>query len=244
MTTVGVSPAWANVTAVNGSAYGYRAYNINLLGSSQTDTGPAQSVALAADASNSPQSASASSGLVSYGPAVLFTSDDVVTSSTGSIGASGSVTSSARADHINESTTQPTITGSEILIADRISSTCSASSSTPSGSTSITNGALETDNGLDLNGDGDYLDAGEHAPVDTALSSSPAANTTIYGHIHLSSTATDNFKVVFNEQSTAGNTLTVSAVHEYFGVTSGGNDPNSALHGDLVIGRVVCGLTF
>jgi hypothetical protein len=38
--------------------------------------------------------------------------------------------------------------------------------------------------------------------------------------------------------------MTLSAVHEYFGVTAGGNDPGSALHGDLVIGRVVCDLTF
>lgn len=103
---------------------------------------------------------------------------------------------------------------------------------------------MQTDSGLDINGDGDYIDAGEHAPVNATLASSPAANTTYYGHIHLSSTATDNFKVVFNEQSTVSGTLTVSAVHEYFGVTSSGNDPNSALHGDLVIGRVVCGLTF
>lgn len=243
VTAVGVSPAWANVTAVNGSAYGYRAYNINLLGSAQSDTGPAQSVALAADASNSPQSASATSGTVTYGPAVLLTSDNVVTSSSGSIGASGSVTSSADVYNINESTTQPTISGSEILAADQISSTCTASWSTPSGSTTITTGALRIDSGLDLNGDGDYLDAGEHGPVDVTPSTS-SPNTVVYGHIHLSSTATDNFKVVFNEQSTVSGTLTVSAVHEYFGVTSSGNDPNSALHGDLVIGRVVCGLTF
>jgi hypothetical protein len=244
VTAVGVSPAWAGVTAVNGSAYGYRAYNINLFGSPQSDTGPAQSVALASNASNSPQSASAASGVVAYGPAVLFTSDSVVVSTFGTIGASGSVTSSARADHVNKSTTQPTITGSEILTADRISSTCTAKTATPTGSTTITNGTLRTDSGLDLNGDGDYVDAGEHAPVDATLSSSPAANTTYYGHIHLSSTATDTFKVVFNERSTVGGTMTLSAVHEYFGVTSSGNDPHSALHGDLVIGRVVCGLTF
>ncbi len=182
--------------------------------------------------------------MVSYGPAVLFTSDDVNTSSSGSIGASGSVTSSTDILNINKSTTQPTITGGEILTANEITSTCTATTATPTGSTTITTGKLRTDSGLDLNGDGDYLDAGEHAPVDATLSSSPTANTTYYGHIHLSSTATDNFKVVLNEQSTSSGTLTVSAVHEYFGVTSSGNDPNSALHGDLVIGRVVCGLTF
>ncbi|MFN2607026.1 MAG: hypothetical protein ABR511_03885 [Acidimicrobiales bacterium] len=240
---VGVSPAWATVTAVNGSAYGYRAYNINLQGGAQSDTGPTPSVTLASDASNSPQSASATSGSVVYGPAVLFTSDGISVSSSGSRGTSGSVTSSASVNNINKSTTQSTITGGEILTADNITSSCTKSQTTTTASTSITNGILRTDSGLDINGDGDYVDAGEHAPVEVnPLASSPTANTTYYGHIHLSSTATDNWKVVFNEQS-GTTTLTVSAVHEYFGVTSSGNDPNSALHGDLVIGRVVCGLT-
>lgn len=241
---VGASPAWATVTAVTGSAYGYRAYNINLLGSAQSDTGPTPSVSLASNASNSPRVASVTSGLVSYGPAVLFTSDDISVDSSGSTGASGSVTSDASIDNINKSSTQPTLTGSEILTADNISSTCTATTATPSGSTSITNGTLRTDSGLDANDDGDYTDPGEHAPVNVTLSSSPAANTTYYGHIHVSRTQTDNWKVVFNERSTVNGVLTLSAVHEYFGVTVNGQDPNSALHGDLVIGRVVCGLTF
>lgn len=242
VTAVGVSPAWATVTAVNGSAYGYRAYNINLFGGAQTDTGPTPSVTLASNASNSPQNASATSGSVVYGPAVLFTSDGISVSSSGSTGTSGSVTSSSSVNNINKSTTQPTITGSEILTADNISSTCTKSQSTTTASTSITNGTLQTDSGLDINDDGDYIDAGEHAPVNATLSSTPGVNTTYYGHIHLSSTATDNWKVVLNEQS-GTNPVKVSAVHEYFGVTSSGNDPNSALHGDLVIGRSVCGLT-
>jgi hypothetical protein len=241
---VGVSPAWANVTAVTGSAYGYRAFNISLFGSAQSDTGPSPSVTLASNASNSPQVASATSGLVTYGPAVLFSSDDISVDSFGSTGVSGSVESDASVDNINKSTTQPSVTGSEILTADNISSTCLATTATPSGSTNITNGTLRTDSGWDANDDGDYTDAGEHAPVTVNLSSTPAANTTYYGHIHLSGTDTDNWKLVFNEQSTVSGTLTLSAVHEYFGVTSTGNDPNSVLHGDLVIGRVVCGLTF
>ncbi|HEX3621687.1 MAG TPA: hypothetical protein VHT97_05155 [Acidimicrobiales bacterium] len=244
MMAVGVSPAWANVTAVTGSTYGYRAYNISLFGGSQSDTGPTPSATLASNASNSPQSGSATSGLVAYGPAVLFTSDGISVDSTGTTGAGGYVFTEASVDNINKSTTQPSLTGSEILTADNIYSECLATSATPSGSTSISGGSLQTDSGLDLNGDGDYTDAGEHAPVSVTLPSSPTANTTYYGHIHLSSTATDNWKLVFNEQSTVSGTLTVNAVHEYFGVTSSGNDPNSVLHGDLVIGRAVCGLTF
>lgn len=52
------------VTAVTGSAYGYRAYNVSLFGGAQPDTGPTPTVTLAADASNSPQTATAASGLV------------------------------------------------------------------------------------------------------------------------------------------------------------------------------------
>lgn len=114
---VGVSPAWATVTAVNGSAYGYRAYNISFFGGSSADTGPTPSVALASNASNSPQTATATSGTVVYGPATLFTSDGISVSSSGSTGASGSVTSSTSVNNINQSTTQPTITGSEIVTA-------------------------------------------------------------------------------------------------------------------------------
>lgn len=242
----GVNPAWAGhgVTAVEGSAYGYRAYNISFFGGAQSDTGPTPSVALTSNASNSPQSASATTGLVYYQPAVLFTSDDISVSSTGSLGSSGSVSSSSSVDNINQASTQATLTGSEILTADDITGSCTKNTSTTSGSTSITNGVLRTDSGWDANDDGDYIDAGEHAPAEVnPLSSSPAANTTYYGHIHLNATDTDNWKVVFNEQSTAGGTLTVNAVHEYFGETSSGNDPNSVLQGDLIIGRAVCGLT-
>ena len=241
----GVNPASAShgVTAVEGSAYGYRAYNISFFGGSQNDTGPTPSVTLASNASNSPQTGSVTTGLVYYQPAVLFTSDAISVRSSGSLGLSGSVTSSTSVNNINKSTTQSTLTGSEILTADKITSTCTKSTSTTTGSTSITGGTLRTDSGWDANDDGDYVDAGEHAPVNVSLSSSPTANTTYYGHIHLNATDTDYWKLVFNEQTTVNGTLTVNAVHEYFGETSSGNDPNSVLQGDLIIGRAVCGLT-
>lgn len=244
---LGGSPAWAtNVTAVTGSAYGYKAFNINLLGGAQSNTGPAQSVTLASNASNSVQSASASSGLVQYGPAVLFTSDGVATSSEGALGASGYVQSDASVANVDKSTTQSSLTGSEILRATTIASHCEATTATPAGSTSVTSGTLRTDSGWDANEDGDYIDAGEHAPASTTLASSPSANTTYYGHIHISTNPTqdDYWKLVFNEQSTSGNVLTVNAVHEYFGMTATGNHAGSALHGDLIIAQSVCGLTF
>ena len=252
---LGGSPASAatkKVTAVNGSAFGYWAHNISLFGGAQPDTGPTPTVTLASNAGNSPQTASAPSGTVVYGPAYLFTSDGITVSTSGTLGSSGFARSSTSMTNVNKATTQPSVTGSEIVTADSISSTCNASTSGNSGSTTthytsvggFDGGAvLQTDSGLDVNGDGDYLDAGEHPPVNVAVGQNPGVNATYYGHIHLSSTSTDNFKVVFNEQSTSGTTRTVNAVHEYFGVTSAGNDPNSTLRGELIAGRSVCGVT-
>lgn len=250
---LGSGPALAasNVTAVNGSAFGYWARNISFWGGVQPDTGPTPSVALASNASNSPQNASVASGTVTYGPAVLFTSDGIAISSSGSLGSTGFARSSTTINNVNKATSQPTTTGSEILTADRISSSCNATLSGVTGSTTssyllngVNNGAvLRTDSGWDANDDGDYVDSGEHAPIDVAVGKSPALNATYYGHIHLSATSTDYFKVVFNEQSLSGGTRTVTAVHEYFGVTPNGNDPNSVLHGELILGRAVCGVT-
>ena len=233
----GVSQAMAagNVTSVVGSAYGYRAYGISLFGGAQPNTGPKPSVKLAADASNSPRTASVSTGLVQYGPAVLFTSDRIDVATSGSLGATGSVTSSTKIQNVNKATTQPD-TGSEILTADNISSKCTKSASGSSRTTSITNGTLQTDSGLDANGDGDYTDSGEHPPVNVALPATPAANTTYTGHIHLSSTSQDDFKVVLRQHLTnADGSLTVNAVHEYF--------LGPTLKGHLILGRVVCGVT-
>lgn len=225
----------ANVTSVNGSAYGYRAYNIVLIGSPQTDRGPTPSVTLTSNASNSPQAASATTGLVQYGPAVLFTSDSISVNTSGSLGASGSVTSSSRVVNINKAATQPTLTGSEIFTADAVQSTCTASQSSTSRTLGITNGKLETDSGLDVNDDGDYTDAGEHAPVSVNIAGSPAPNTTYTGHLHIGST-TDSWKVVFNEQvNNADGSVTLNGVHEYF--------LGPSLTGDLIIGRALCGVT-
>src|SRR5947209_14383769 len=63
----------ADVTAVKGSAYGYRAFNLNLFGM-QPDVGPTPIVTLAPDASNSPQHATAATGGVVADVATLFTS--------------------------------------------------------------------------------------------------------------------------------------------------------------------------
>jgi hypothetical protein len=233
---LGAAPAAAaNVTSVVGSAYGYHAFNIKLLGSNLPPTGPTPSVTLASNASNSPQKTTVSTGLVQYGPAVLFTSDQISVSTSGSLGATGSVTSSTNIQKINKATTQPG-TGSEIFTADGLSSTCTKSQTSSSRITQVTNGTLQTDSGLDLNDDGDFTDPGEHGPASIAIASVPAANTAHTGHIHLTGGARDDFTVVFNEHVTnADGSLTVNAVHEYF--------HGPSLRGDLILGQAVCGVT-
>lgn len=218
----GVWPASAAgvVTAVNGSAYGYRAFNINLLNNPQPDTGPTPSVALTANASNSPQSGSATTALVSYGPATLLTGDASSVQASGSLGASGSVSTSSTLTDINKATTQPS-TGSEVLTADSMSSSCTASASAAAaGSTTVTNGTLVQSTGA----------------TPTAIPTNPAPNYTLTGTITISATDTETFTYVFNEQTTDANgNLTVNAVDEYLhGPTAKGN---------LVIGQSVCGVT-
>lgn len=233
--------AASRVTAVSGSAYGYRAYNISLFGGAQPDTGPTPSVTLATNASNSPQNASVASGTVAYGPAYLLTTDTVSVSTSGSLGTSGSARASSSLANVNKATTQPTTTGSEILTADNISSSCTALISGTTRSTSITNGVLQTDSGWD-DGDSVYPEpaslAGgtdEHDPVYVNIPSTPAVGLSYDGHIHLSGTSRDDFRVVFNERPDA---RTVNAVHEYFGTTQA-----SVLHGDMILGRSSCGVT-
>ena len=219
----GVKPvaAGSNITAVTGSAFGYHSFNISLLGGAQSDVGPAPTMALSSDASNSPQSAAATTGVVAYGPATLFTSDAISIQSTGSVGATGSVSTTSSVHDINKATTQAG-SGSEALTADNVSSSCSASGSGTTGSTTVTNGTLVTDNRTT-------------PPTVTPVPASPAPNTSISGVVQAGS-STDSFRDVFNEQTTsASGVLTVNAVDEYF--------LGPTLKGNLIIGQVVCGVT-
>ncbi|MGH9177193.1 MAG: hypothetical protein ACRD0N_01375 [Acidimicrobiales bacterium] len=237
----GPALAAPKVTAVNGSALGYWADNISLFGGAQPDTGPTPSVTLASNASNSPQAASTTTGLVQYGPATLFSSDGISVNSSGATGPSGFATSSTSITNVNKAATQPN-TGSEIFTADGVASTCSATISGLTRSTSITNGTLQTDSGWD---DGDLVypepaaaagGTDEHDPVVVTIPSSPAPNTTYTGHIHLSGTSVDSWQAVFNEHVTNGNgSSTVNALHEYF--------IGPILLGHMSLGRSTCGVT-
>lgn len=211
-------PAAADVTAVNGSAYGYFADNISIFGGAQPDTGPVPTVALPAGGSANPVTGSAATGLVKYGPATIFSSGAITLSTQGTTGPSGSVTTSASLANVNSS-------GQEVFTASALSSTCTASESGRSGSTTITGGRLIVSEGADLDSDAD----------DTVIDipASPAPNTAREGKIE---TVGDTFRYVFNEQVVgADGSLTVNAAHLYLiGPTA---------LGDVIIGQSICGVT-
>jgi hypothetical protein len=121
------------------------------------------------------------------------------------------------------------VTGSEIVSADSVASTCTASETGVTGSATFTNASVQTDSGDDAAGD-------VHPAVNEPVADNPAPNTgPVTGHIHVNG-AQDNFHVVFNEQITnADGSLTVNAVHEFL-------DGPTAV-GDLIIGQSVCGVT-
>ncbi len=222
----GVGRAFAThstVDSVAGSAYGYFS-NVSLFGGPFNTRGPTPTVTLAPDASNSPQSATQASGLVQYGPAVLFTSDQIDVSTSGSLGEAGGATSSSTVQNVNKSTTQPELTGSEVFTATTVSSTCTASATGVSGSTFVTEGTLQTS-------EGDPSVEGDETVVDVPFE--PAPNTTYEGQIE---GVGDSFRAVFNEQIVnPDGSLTVNAYHLYL------LGPTAV--GDLIVGQSVCGVT-
>jgi hypothetical protein len=275
----GVGPASAApVTAVRGSAFGYWADQISFFGGAQLDSGPAPRVGLARNASNSPQTATQPTSLIQYGPAFLFSSNAITVNTSGSLGDTGSVTSSVSINDIN--TSRQEVLGEDnydccvpngqsgagevrqattIRPLTDVSSTCTATAAgSRTGSATITNGWLYTDSGW-TDSDSVYPEpaagAGgldEHNPTKIALPTNPAPNTAFAGHIHLSATATDFFVMVLNEQTlNADGSITVTAVHEYYGykLVNGqivqdlpNSQGGSVLHGHLYLGQSVCGV--
>jgi hypothetical protein len=110
------------------------------------------------------------------------------------------------------------------LVAQAISSTCTASQTAQSGSTSVTSGKVTTSEGANLDSDAD----------DTVVqvSANPAPNTAIEGKIE---TVGDTFRAVFNEQQTASGSITVNAVHMYL------LGPTAV--GELIVGQSRCAAT-
>lgn len=220
---LGVTSASAagSVSSVTGSAFGYETANITLFGGAQNAVSPTPSVSLKPDASNSPQTGSASTGIIQYGPATLFTSDAITVSTKGSLGASGSVTSTSTVQNENKATTQ-TSSHSEQFTADSISSSCSASPSGTTAGVTVTNGTVAT-----------KTDSNGNVLSSAAVPANPAPGFSINGQIDLSATDTETFTDIFNDQTVSGGTLTVNALHEVL------HGPTAK--GDVFVGQSVCG---
>ncbi|MGI8810810.1 MAG: choice-of-anchor P family protein [Acidimicrobiales bacterium] len=243
----------ADVTAVQGEAYGYYG-SVSLFGGpamvrgfgQQVCTSPnvpvgcvpaasaadsdSPAVALPPGGSAVPLTDAAPSGRVQYGPGIIFTSGPIEVSTVGTTGPGGSVTSSATINNTNTSDV-------EILTAGSINATCTASETSITGTTTI-------------NGPGDFRPPNT-APAQATLKTSsgnpdiegdetfflipvnPTPNLTVEGQLE---DVGDSFRVVFNEQITESDgSLTVNAVHEYLlGPTA---------IGEVIIGHVNCGIT-
>jgi len=116
-----VKSARSAVTTVKGSAYGFRA-DISLFGGPPSTRGPEPTVTLPPGGGS--VSANAPTGRVVIGPFTAFSSGPVTVSSQGTIGNSGSVTSSANIENLNTSQ-------QEVFTAQNVSSTCTASEAVP-----------------------------------------------------------------------------------------------------------------
>lgn len=201
-----------------GGASGYAVPRFTLLGGvpSGIPVAPTPNVTLAANASNSPQTASAKGASVVFGPARIFTSGEITVRTEGSLERGGSVTSSADIQNVNAS-------GTEVFTARSLQSTCTASESGVRGSTTITDGVLQTAEGdPDVGGDETYVTLPVH----------PAPNAEYPGQVE---TIGDTFRYTFNEQvPNPDGSLTVYAAHlELLGPSA---------FGDIYIGRVDCGV--
>jgi hypothetical protein len=221
-TTTTLAPSTTTTTTshtatIIGRASGYSVPNLTIFGGvpAGVPVPPTPSVALAGDASNSPQTANVDSAAARFGPATIFSSGPITVRSEGSPGAGGSVTSATDIQNVNA-------LRSEVFTASSLKSTCTASATGVSGSTTINRGRLQTSEGdPDVPGDETFVSL----PLD------PAPNTAFEGRIEV---VGDSFNYIFNEQvRNPDGSLTVYAAHvDMLGPTA---------IGDVYIGRVDCG---
>lgn len=203
------------VTAVTGSAFGYFT-DVSLFGGPSEERGPAPTVALATDASNSPLHATVSSAAATYGPAVVFRSGRIDVHAEAALGTDGYATTSSTVLGDPDPSQRP-----EPFVYDAVSSSCSADASGTAVTTTITSGVVGTR----------YDDSGERIESE-AVPTSPAPGYTIEGTLNTG----DSFRIVFNEQQVLDDgSVSVIAAHLYL------LGPTAV--GDVVIGHSACGLT-
>ena len=216
---LGQRSAVAEVTQLNGSAYGAFA-KLGLFGGPPNQVGAAPVVVLPGTGGD--EAKSRPDLIAQFGPATIFggkfkepghnPSGELKVSTKGRTGPDGFVTSSASVANI----------GPGPLIADMMSSTCTANEGGVTGSATIDGGVLETK----------YDRSTQQATTTERLPEKPAPNTAMEGTIdHVG----DRFRVVFNEQIVKGDTITVRAAHMYL--------LGNIAVGDMIVGQSVCGLS-
>ncbi|MDQ6618020.1 MAG: hypothetical protein M3083_25560 [Actinomycetota bacterium] len=218
--------ASANVTADTGAAYGVYAH-ISLFGTLQTPFGPAPTVTLPSGGSTG-VTATASSEDVTYGPATFFDSGAESVTTKGTIGSSGSVTSSTSI--AKKTQTSGTCPGTETacvyagpFTADSMASSCTTTPGV-TGNATFSNGKLVT-----------ATDTSGNPTTTVSIPNSPTANYTVSGYLYASSTDKETFTWIFNEQTTSHGVITVFAAHQQL------IGPTAV--GDLKIGESKCGVS-
>ncbi|MFN2503970.1 MAG: hypothetical protein ABR540_07045 [Acidimicrobiales bacterium] len=229
-------PSAADVTALNGSAFGYFT-NVGLFGGAASTHGPAPRVTLPAGGGNE-RDALPDGAKGQYGPAVVFggiwpepaptggPSGPITVSTQGTTGPGGSVTSSV--DIVLHNPARPLAPGGigpGPLIAEEVHSTCTADESGVGGSVTFVNGIVEQ-----------KYDKDTQLPIQSEIRpipSNPPVNDEYFGTIdHVG----DHFRIVLNEQITnADGSLTVNAAHMFL--------LGPIAIGEMVIGQSVCGAT-
>jgi hypothetical protein len=151
---------------------------------------------------------------ITYGPAFLFESGPVNVSTQGTQ-ATGAVTTTATLTGITDA-------NGETMTADSLSSTCTANG-TNTASTTVVNGVVATN--IDTNG---------NVTSSEAVPTNPAPGFTINGTLMISTSDTETYSWVFNEQiPNKDGSVTVNAAHyELHGPTA---------IGDIYLGQSTCG---
>ncbi|MFN2607087.1 MAG: beta-propeller fold lactonase family protein [Acidimicrobiales bacterium] len=153
---------------------------------------------------------------VGAGPAVFFNSGRVDVSTQGTLGPTGSVTSTATLNAIGVGVNQ--------FHATSASSTCTASQTGVTASTTIVGGIVDT-----------ATDANGNVTATQAVPTMPAVGLAINGTIVVGA-SNESFTYIFNEQTTnPDGSITVTAVHLVL------HGPFAK--GDLYVGQSTCGAT-
>ena len=215
----GLEPAGAQVTQMNGSAYG-AFVKVGLFGGPPSQVGADPVVVL--PASGERQTKSLPKLIGQFGPATVFggqyedhgmnPSGQLTVTTEGKAGAGAFVTSSASVVNI----------GPGPMIADKMASTCRADESGVSGSVTITEGIVETSYDPETQEPATKVDVPEKPPPNTAIEGT-------IDHVG------DRFRIVYNEQIVTGDTIVVRAAHMYL--------LGDIAVGDMVVGQSVCGLS-